>query len=147
MKSIYSITATSTGGRNGHVISDYNLIDSDVRLPQSLGGRDDEHLTPEAFFAAGYSACFDNAVGHIIRIERVKTGVPVVTAKVDLMQLDTGLFGLAVELQVEIPGIEHEAAVDLVNKAHQICPYSNATRGNIEVKLTVNKWSLSNQLS
>jgi len=135
------------GGRNGHVISDYSLIDADVRVPKSLGGEDGAHLTPEAFFAAGYAACFDNAVMHIIRTERIKTGIPVVTAKVDLVQLDTGLFGLAVELEVEIPGVEHEVAVKIVNKAHQICPYSNATRGNIDVKLTVNKWSLTNQLS
>src|SRR5260370_41248726 len=98
MKSIYCIPATSVGCRNGHVISDYSLIDADVRVPKSLGGEDGEHLTPEAFFAAGYAACFDNAVMHIVRTERIEAGTPVVTAKVDLMQLDTGRFGLAVEL-------------------------------------------------
>ncbi|MDB5133888.1 MAG: organic hydroperoxide resistance protein [Mucilaginibacter sp.] len=146
MKSIYAITATSVGGRNGHVISDYNLIDADIGLPESFGGTDDKHLTPEAFLAAGYAACFDNAVIHIISKERVKTGTPVITAKVDLIQLGTDSFGLAIELEVEIPGVEHKAAVEIVNKAHQICPFSNATRGNIDVKLTVNKWSLSNQI-
>ena len=137
MKSIYSINATSKGGRNGQVTSDYNLIDAYVHLPKALGGKDNEHLTPETFFAAGYAACFDNAVMHIIRLEKVKSESPVVTAKVDLLQSETGFFALAVELIVEISGIEHEAAVSIVNKAHQICPYSNATRGNIEVKLTV----------
>jgi Ohr subfamily peroxiredoxin len=137
MKSIYAANATSTGGRNGHVKSDYNLIDADVRLPKALGGKDDEHLTPETFFAAGYAACFDNAVMHIIRLERVRSAPPVVTAKVGLLQSETGFFALAVELIVAIPGIDHEAAMSIVNKAHQICPYSNATRGNIEVKLTV----------
>jgi len=74
---------------------------------------------------------------HIIRLERVKSAPPIVTAKVDLFQSETCFFTLAVELIVEISGIEHEAAVSIVNKAHQICPYSNVTRGNIEVKLTV----------
>jgi lipoyl-dependent peroxiredoxin len=137
MKTLYTIKATSVGGRNGHVRSDYNLIDADVRLPKALGGKDDEHLTPEVFFAAGYAACFDNAVMHIIRMEKVISEQPVVTAKVDLLYLDTGMVGLAVELLVEIPGLDHEIATELVRKAHQICPYSNATRGNIEVKLTI----------
>jgi lipoyl-dependent peroxiredoxin len=137
MKTLYTIKATSVGGRNGHVRSDYNLIDADVRLPKALGGKDDEHLTPEVFFAAGYAACFDNAVMHIIRMEKVISEQPVVTAKVDLLYLDSGMVGLAVELLVEIPGVDHEIATELVRKAHQICPYSNATRGNIEVKLTI----------
>ncbi|MDP9076762.1 MAG: organic hydroperoxide resistance protein [Bacteroidota bacterium] len=137
MKSIYSINVTSTGGRNGHVHSDYNLIDADVRLPKALGGADDKHLTPELFFAAGYAACFDNAVMHIIRREKVRSASPVVTAKVDLIQLESSFLGLAVELYVEIPGMEHQLAEDIVNKAHKICPYSNATRGNIAVKLIV----------
>jgi osmotically inducible protein OsmC len=137
MKTLYTIKATSVGGRNGHVRSDYNLIDADVRLPKALGGKDDEHLTPEVFFAAGYAACFDNAVMHIIRMEKVISEQPVVTAKVDLLYLGSGLVGLAVELLVEIPGLDHEIATELVRKAHQICPYSNATRGNIEVKLTI----------
>ena len=137
MKTLYTIKATSVGGRNGHVRSDYNLIDADVRLPKALGGKDDEHLTPEVFFAAGYAACFDNAVMHIIRLEKVISDQPVVTAKVDLLYLDSGMVGLAVELLVEIPGLDHEIATELVRKANQICPYSNATRGNIEVKLTI----------
>jgi len=137
MKSIYYTHATSTGGRNGHVKSDYNLIDADVRLPKALGGKDDEHLTPETFFAAGYAACFDNAVMHIIRLERITSAPPVVTAKVDLLQSENGFFSLAVELIVKISGIDHETAVAIVNRAHQICPYSKATNGNIEVKLTV----------
>jgi osmotically inducible protein OsmC len=84
--SIYTTCATSTGGRNGHVTSDNHLIDADVRLPKALGGKDDGHLTPETFFAAGYAACFDNAVMHIIRLEKIKSAPPVVTAKVELLQ-------------------------------------------------------------
>jgi len=138
MKSIYSIHATSTGGRNGHVHSDFDLIDADVRLPKSLGGNDDMHLTPETFFAAGYAACFDNAVMRILRTEKIMSEPPVVTAKVDLMMLESGFFELAVELQVTLPGIDQSTAEGVVVKAHQICPYSKATRGNIEVKLAVN---------
>jgi osmotically inducible protein OsmC len=137
MKSIYSISATSTGGRNGHVISADNLIDAEVRLPKSLGGTSEPHLTPETFFAAGYAACFDNAVMRILRQEKIVGAQPVVTAVVDLLQLDNGLFGLAAELRVKIPGIEPGIARDVVEKAHRVCPYSNATRGNIEVKLTI----------
>ena len=139
MKSIYSIRATSTGGRNGHVRSDYGLIDEDLRLPKALGGPDNEHLTPEAYFAAGYAACFDNAVNHAISMANVKTGSPVVTAKVDLLLLDSRLLGLAVELNVTIPDVDRRIAEQIVAKAHEICPYSRATRGNIEVKLIINE--------
>ena len=138
MKTIYSIKATSVGGRNGHVRSDFDLIDADVRLPKSLGGADDEHLTPETFFAAGYAACFDNAVMHIMRNEKVTAAAtPTTQAVVGLNLEDSGGLSLAVELIVEIPGISPEKALDLVEKAHQICPYSKATRGNVNVKLTI----------
>ena len=137
MKSIFSISATSTGGRNGHVKSSDNLIDADVRMPKSLGGPDTANLTPETFFAAGYAACFDNAVMRVLRLEKIAGVMPEVTAKVDLLQLDSGFFGLAVELHVSIPGVETSKAEDIVSKAHLVCPYSNATRGNIEVKLIV----------
>jgi Ohr subfamily peroxiredoxin len=139
MRTIYSIVVTSTGGRNGHVHSDYDILDADVRLPKALGGRDDEHLTPELFFAAGYAACFDNAVSHVLRLKRINSMPPVVSAKVDLLQLESGLFQLAVELQITIPDLDHEVAERIVNEAHQICPYSNATRGNIEVRLVINE--------
>ncbi len=138
MKTIYSVSAKSTGGRNGHVVSDFNLIDADVQLPKALGGIDDQHLTPETFFAAGYAACFDNAVMHITRMEKVRVDELHVTAKINLVQLDTGMMALAAELGVELYGVDQETAIDIVRKAHKICPYSNATRGNIEVRLMVN---------
>ena len=137
MKTIYSIKATSVGGRNGHVRSDFDLINADVRLPKSLGGEDDKHLTPETFFAAGYAACFDNAVMHIMRIEKVVTDLPTTEAVIRLEADDHGGLNLAVELIVEVPGVSRKLAIELVDKAHQICPYSKATRGNIDVKLTV----------
>jgi Ohr subfamily peroxiredoxin len=88
-------------------------------------------------FAAGYAACFDSALNLVIRSEKVKTGETSVTAHVSIGQLDNGGFGLAAELHANIPGVSLEVAQQLIEKAHQVCPYSNATRGNIDVKLTV----------
>ncbi|MEG1230712.1 MAG: Ohr family peroxiredoxin, partial [Flavobacterium sp.] len=88
-------------------------------------------------FAAGYSACFDSALNLVIKKDKIATGETSVTAKVSIGQIDNGGFGLAVELHANIPGVTIERAQELIEKAHQICPYSNATRGNIEVNLTV----------
>ena len=88
-------------------------------------------------FAAGYSACFDSALNLVIRKSRIETGETTVNAKVSIGQTENGGFGLAVELDVNIPGVSQEEAQSLIEKAHQVCPYSNATRNNIEVKLAV----------
>ncbi len=138
MKTMYTAVATATGGRNGHVKSDNGVLDLQVRMPKALGGRDDENTNPEQLFAAGYAACFDSALNLILKQARIKTGETSVTAKVSLGQTENGGFGLAVEMAVNIPNISQEEAQDFVEKAHQVCPYSNATRGNIDVKLTVN---------
>jgi len=137
MKTMYTAVATATGGRNGHVKSDNGVLDLQVRMPKALGGRDDENTNPEQLFAAGYAACFDSALNLILKQARIKTGETSVTAKVSLGQTENGGFGLAVEMAVNIPNISQEEAQDFVEKAHQVCPYSNATRGNIEVKLSV----------
>ena len=137
MKTMYTAVATATGGRNGHVKSDNGVLDLQVRMPKALGGRDDENTNPEQLFAAGYAACFDSALNLILKQARIKTGETSVTAKVSLGQTENGGFGLAVEMAVNIPNISQEEAQDFVEKAHQVCPYSNATRGNIEVKLMV----------
>jgi len=113
------------------------VLDLQVRMPKALGGRDDENTNPEQLFAAGYAACFDSALNLILKQARIKTGETSVTAKVSLGQTENGGFGLAVEMAVNIPNISQEEAQDFVEKAHQVCPYSNATRGNIDVKLTV----------
>ena len=134
---MYTAVATATGGRNGHVKSDNGVLDLQVRMPKALGGRDDDNTNPEQLFAAGYAACFDSALNLILKQARIKTGETSVTAKVSLGQTENGGFGLAVEMAVNIPNISHEEAQDFVEKAHQVCPYSNATRGNIDVKLTV----------
>ncbi|TWR28153.1 organic hydroperoxide resistance protein [Mucilaginibacter achroorhodeus] len=137
MKTLYTAEATATGGRNGHVKSSNGVLDLEVRMPKALGGTSDDHTNPEQLFAAGYAACFDSALNLVIKQEQVSTGGTTVTAKVSIGQNDAGGFGLAVELDVNVSETELEKAKELVEKAHQICPYSNATRGNIEVKLAV----------
>ena len=137
MKILYTADATATGGRNGHVKSDNGVLDLQVRMPKALGGANDDHTNPEQLFAAGYAACFDSALNLVIKQEKISTGDTSVTAKVSIGQNDAGGFGLAIELDVNIKEIDLDKANELVNKAHQICPYSNATRGNVEVKLAV----------
>ena len=137
MKPIYTTSVTAKGGRNGHVKSENGIIDLEVRMPKALGGANDDFANPEMLFAAGYSACFDSALNRVIMLSKTKTGETSVTAKVSIGQIENGGFGLAVELDVNIPGVSLEEAQELTDKAHQICPYSNATRNNIEVKLSV----------
>jgi osmotically inducible protein OsmC len=137
MKAIYTAGATATGGRNGHVKSDNGVLDVQVRMPKALGGASDDYTNPEQLFAAGYAACFDSALNLVVKQEKISTGETTVTAKVSIGQNDSGGFGLAVELDVNIPEIDLDKANELVAKAHQVCPYSNATRGNVEVKLAV----------
>jgi len=137
MKTLYNIGATAKGGRNGQVKSENGVLDLAVRMPKGLGGANDDYANPEMLFAAGYAACFDSALNLVIRSEKVKTGETSVTAHVSIGQLDNGGFGLAAELHANIPGVSLELAQQLIEKAHQVCPYSNATRGNMDVKLTV----------
>ncbi|WP_333576578.1 organic hydroperoxide resistance protein [Sphingobacterium sp. Lzh-3] len=137
MKTLYNIGATAKGGRNGQVRSENGVLDLAVRMPKGLGGANDDYANPEMLFAAGYAACFDSALNLVIRSEKVKTGETSVTAHVSIGQLDNGGFGLAAELHANIPGVSLELAQQLIEKAHQVCPYSNATRANMDVKLTV----------
>ena len=137
MKTLYTASATATGGRNGHVKSENGILDLQVRMPKALGGATDDYTNPEMLFAAGYSACFDSALNRVITLSKAKTGTTSVTAKVSIGAIENGGFGLAVEMDVNIPEVSLEEAQQLVEKAHQICPYSNATRGNIEVLLSV----------
>ena len=123
---------------NGHVKSNNDVLDLQIRMPKAMGGTNDDYTNPEQLFAAGYAACFDSALNLIIKQAKMKTGETAVTAKVSIGQIDNGGFGLAVTLAVNIPDVSLEQAKNLAEKAHQICPYSNATRGNIEVNITVN---------
>jgi len=137
MKTLYTTGATATGGRNGNVKSENGIIDLQVRYPKALGGANEDYANPEMLFAAGYSACFDSALNLVIKNEKIQTGETTVTAKVSIGQIENGGFGLEVELHANIPETTMEQAQALIEKAHQVCPYSKATRGNIEVKLTV----------
>ncbi|MHA7812469.1 MAG: organic hydroperoxide resistance protein [Phycisphaerales bacterium] len=137
MPSLYTARVASTGGRNGHVKSEDGLIDMDMTVPPSLGGNGDKP-NPEVLFAAGYAACFGNAVifvakdnGIELAPEDVKT-----TAEVELFSTDAGEFKLRVHLENEIKGVDQAQADELVKIGHDVCPYSNATRGNIEVTLS-----------
>ena len=133
---MYTAAATATGGRNGQIKSDNGVLDLEVRAPKAMGGANDDYTNPEQLFAAGYAACFDSALNHTTRLEKIQTGVTSVTAKVSIGSLEGGAFGLAVELAVNIPGVSIEEAQRLTERAHQVCPYSNATRNNIVVELT-----------
>jgi osmotically inducible protein OsmC len=137
MKTLYTTNVTAKGGRNGQVKSDNGVLDLEVRMPKGLGGANDDYTNPEMLFAAGYAACFDSALNLIISKSKIETGETLVAAKVSIGQNEDGGFGLAAELAVNIPGVSIEEAQELTQKAHQICPYSNATRNNIEVKLSV----------
>ncbi|WP_177760995.1 organic hydroperoxide resistance protein [Flavobacterium sp. I3-2] len=137
MKTLYTTAATATGGRNGKVVSENGVLNIEVKMPKGLGGLNDDFLNPEMLFAGGYAACFDSALNMIIKMEKIKTGMTSVTANVAIGQNEAGGFGLAAELHANIPGVTIEEAQTLTEKAHAVCPYSNATRGNIEIKLTV----------
>lgn len=137
MKTLYTTSVTAKGGRNGQVKSENGILNLEVRMPKALGGANDDFTNPEMLFAAGYAACFDSALNLIIGKSKIRTGETSVAAKVSIGQNEDGGFGLAAELDVNIPGVSIEEARELTEKAHQICPYSNATRSNIEVKLSV----------
>jgi Ohr subfamily peroxiredoxin len=135
-KHLYTASATSTGGRNGHVRSDDGVIDLDVHMPKALGGTGQAGANPEQLFAAGYSACFGSAIAHVARVQKLTTGPVTVTANVTIGPV-SGVFGLAVELVAALPELPREQAEALVRAAHEVCPYSNATRGNIVVGVRV----------
>lgn len=137
-KILYSTSATATGGRDGRAVTADNQLDVKLTTPRELGGAGGAGTNPEQLFAAGYSACFLNAM-KFAAIQN-KSPMPADTtleAVVGIGQNSTGGFGLQVDLRITAPSMTREAAEALVNQAHSICPYSNATRGNIDVTLTV----------
>jgi osmotically inducible protein OsmC len=137
MNILYTATATATGdGRNGHVASDDGILETDVRIPKSMGGAGGA-TNPEQLFAAGYAACFHSALKVVAGRDGLDVTGTEVSATVGIGTLDNGGFGLEVQLDVHAPALDRETAEAAVAKAHQVCPYSNATRGNIDVTLTV----------
>jgi Ohr subfamily peroxiredoxin len=137
-KPLYTAEAHVTGGRaNGHGRTGDGALEVDLRLPAEMGG-EGGGTNPEQLFAVGYAACFEGAIGAVSRRQKVDTDDVEIDSKVSLHGGEDRTFNISVELDVRLPSIEDEEAVELVREAHKVCPYSNATRGNIDVKLTAN---------
>ncbi len=136
MKILYQAKAVSTGGRDGQV----SVADSPVRfemaLPPELGGKKPVGFNPEQLFAAGYAACFGRALQHVFKLKRLAIPQPEVQVSVGIGRNEAGGFALAADIQAVFQDVDQATADDLIAQAHQVCPYSNATRGNIEVNLT-----------
>jgi lipoyl-dependent peroxiredoxin len=136
-KVLYTAHATATGGRDGRATSSDNVLDVSLATPRELGGAGGHGTNPEQLFAAGYSACFLGAMKYVAGQDKIALPADVsVNGNVGIGQIPTG-FGIQVELKISLPGLARDAAEALVAKAHIVCPYSNATRGNIDVTLTV----------
>jgi osmotically inducible protein OsmC len=136
-KVLYRAHAKATGGRDGRAVSSDNVLDLKLTLPREMGGTGEVGTNPEQLFAAGYSACFLGALKYVAGQQKVT--LPPTTSiegSVGIGPIPTG-FGIEVELKVSVPGLPREQVQALVQKAHIVCPYSNATRGNIDVKLVV----------
>jgi len=135
MSTLYTAAAMSTGdGRNGHVRSSEGHLDLDLAIPKSMGGAGGA-TNPEELFAAGYAACFHSALKAVAGRQKITLTDSSVSAEVGIGPNDAGGFELTVDLHVELVGLEQATADELVRTAHQVCPYSNATRGNIPVTL------------
>jgi osmotically inducible protein OsmC len=138
-KVLYTAEATVSGGRGaGHGKSSDGQLEVDLRLPKEMGGGGDG-TNPEQLFAVGYAACFEGALGVVAQRMELDASDAVINSRVKLLPTGTGGFEIAVDLDVSLPSVsDSEQAVKLVHTAHEVCPYSNATRGNIEVALTAN---------
>ena len=135
-KVLYTAKARTTGGRDGRAVSDDGLLDVKLAPPKELGGMGGA-TNPEQLFAAGYSACFMSALKHVAGMKKVAVPADAsIEASVDIGPISQG-FGIAVQMTINLPGLDRAVAQDLVDTAHQVCPYSNATRGNIVVDLTL----------
>ncbi|WP_268797297.1 organic hydroperoxide resistance protein [Pseudomonas huanghezhanensis] len=137
MEVIYTAVATATGGRDGRAVSSDNALDVKLSTPKELGGAGGDGTNPEQLFASGYSACFIGALKFVAGQNKRSLPADVsVTADVGIGQIPGG-FGLDIDLKISLPGLEQADAQSLVDAAHEVCPYSNATRGNVDVRLHV----------
>ncbi|MFI4991780.1 MAG: organic hydroperoxide resistance protein [Solirubrobacterales bacterium] len=138
-KALYTAEAHVTGGRaNGHGRTSDGVLEVDLRLPKEMGG-EGGGTNPEELFAVGYAACFEGALGTVARRMKVEADDVAIDSKISLITTEDRAFTISAELHVTLPSIEDaEQAVELVGAAHKVCPYSNATRGNIDVLLTAN---------
>ncbi|WP_261300758.1 organic hydroperoxide resistance protein [Paenibacillus andongensis] len=137
MEKLYTATATAEGGREGKVTSSDGVIDLELRVPKELGGPGGHATNPEQLFAAGYAACFDSALKLIIRTKKVQVESTKVTANISIGKDGSGGYELAAKLDVSVNGVEADVAKELVEAAHQYCPYSKAIKGNIGVEVNV----------
>lgn len=139
MKTLYTAEALATGaGRDGHGRSADGRLDFDLAVPKEMGGSG-EGTNPEQLFAVGYAACFHSALQLVAREAKADVTDSAVGSRVHIGPNDTGGFQLAVELEVTLPNLDEATAQKIADKAHEVCPYSNATRGNIDVTVTVTK--------
>jgi Ohr subfamily peroxiredoxin len=137
-KEIYTAEAHVTGGRvAGHGRTSDGALEVDLRTPPEMGG-EGGGTNPEQLFAVGYAACFEGALAAVARRQKLEVGDVAIDSKVMLVTAEERTFTIAVELAVTLPSVTDEEAVELVQGAHKVCPYSNATRGNIDVTLTAN---------
>lgn len=138
-KILYTATATAKGGRAGHIKSSDGVLDFDLKVPKELGGPGGVGSNPEQLFAAGYAACFEGAMRFVAGQKKVAVPADTsVTGHVGIGPREPTGFGIAVELEVNLPGLDRAVAQELVDTAHRdICPYSHATRGNVDVKITL----------
>lgn len=136
MQALYTATVAAKAGRNGHIKSDDGVLDMALSMPKGLGGPGGQGTNPEQLFAAGYAACFGSAVMMVAGQRKIKAGEVTITAKVDIGKQGEG-FGLQVELTGKFGDLHGQEAQALMEAAHKVCPYSNATRGNVQVALKV----------
>ena len=137
MKTLYKTKVTTEGGRNGHAKSEDGVLDVALSMPKSLGGDGGEHTNSEQLFGAAYSACFGSALQEVAKMHKVDLGDFSVTATVKLGKTDKGNLQLAVILDSYLPGVGVKKGEVLVEEAHEMCPYSRATRDNIDVTLNL----------
>jgi len=138
MQVLYTANATATGGRDGRATSNDGHLDVKLTTPKELGGAGGDGTNPEQLFAAGYSACFIGAMKFVASTAKIALPAEVsVNGLVGIGPNGKDGFGITVALNVSLPGMDKAAAQDLINKAHEVCPYSNATRGNVEVTITL----------
>jgi lipoyl-dependent peroxiredoxin len=139
VEALYTASATATGdGRAGHVRSSDGVLDFDLAVPKEMGGAGGAHTNPEQLFAAGYAACFHSALRTVARAEKITLTDTAITVDVGIGKLAGGPgFGLTVAIEAELPSVDEATARRLLDAAHQVCPYSNATRGNVDVTLTL----------
>ena len=138
MSALYTASATATGdGRSGHTRSSDGVLDLDLAVPKEMGGPGGALTNPEQLFADGYAACFHSALKRVAANQKITLVDTAITVDVGIGPLPTGGFGLSVTIEAELPGLDEATAKTVLDAAHQMCPYSNATRGNVDVQLTV----------